>query len=122
MVVVISLFHFLSSVEIVVSDILGRNVCIRRADTDPESVNVRHFIICSGANTFRSSGDTGNAVLCQNYMGRSGIGVDFESEAATVESLDLVCENSTGTTTVVNEIKVYISELQHDYASTVWLF
>ena len=96
------------------NDVGLRNVCIRREDTNPELVNVWHYISCPNANTFRSSGDTGDAVLCQNFDNKPGIGVDFAAIAPVNTSLDLVCETSTGTTINVIESTLYISELYHD--------
>ena len=108
MLLCFTLFHYLSAAAIRVSETLGRNVCIRLADTDPlRSVGAWHFIACQNANTFRIRGESGNADLCRNHNGEPGIGVDFSAKA-TVRHLELACENSSGTTMEV--IDVYISE------------
>ena len=104
------MFHFLSTVAIEASEAQGRNVCIRKADTNPMSTGKWHFIACPGANNFKVTGDRGNAVLCRDHSGEPGIGIDFPSGEATVGHLQLVCATSSGTTVEVVDITVYISE------------
>lgn len=104
------MFHFLSPVAIEASEAQGRNVCIRKADTNPMSTGTWHFISCPDANNFRVTDDSGNAVLCRDYMEKPGIGIDFPFGEATVERLQLVCANSSGTTVEVVDITVNISE------------
>lgn len=105
------LFHFLFTAAIAVSNMVGKSVCINLTDTNSSSTATWHFIKCPGATDFRSvSVDTGGATLCRGYNGFSGIGLDFESGEATVESLQLECESSNGTTVEVIDITVYFSE------------
>ena len=100
-------FHFLH-LGIQVSKTEGTNVCIKLIDTNSSFPRTWHFIDCPGANVFRAVGATGGATLCQGYNGSPGIGLDFDSGEATVESLQLACDNST--TGIVTGITVCFSE------------